>query len=333
MDETDSTVTRCPACFGAPSQPVWATAPPATFTLRRCDGCGLMFTAPALAADAIRAYYDDSYYGAMNVRFNSVFESLILWFRTRRARKLLRMCPPGRVLDVGCGRGHILAFLASRGWDVHGVELNESAARHARDSLGLDVSIGGFDAVQFPPEHFDVVILWHVLEHLSDVRTTLDGVLRIVKPGGLVVIAVPNIASWQARLTRYHWFHLDLPRHYVHFSEAWLREKLASLNLRIVEVNHFAFEQNPFGWVQSVLNACGIRQNLLYNLLKSRSARNIDSPWRQLPIQSFFSLLGFVLLLPLACFMLLPECIFRSGPTIEIYARRETLGGQDGSAD
>jgi 2-polyprenyl-3-methyl-5-hydroxy-6-metoxy-1,4-benzoquinol methylase len=296
---------------------------PQPFHLERCRRCQLVFTMPRLSPDEMLAYYDDRYYGKNNVRFGPVFERLVSWCRRRRADKICRFVPRGRVLDIGCGRGHILANLRDRGWTVQGVELNEAAVRHARDVLGLDVRVESFDAERFPQGHFDVVILWHVLEHLKDINAALSGCARILKPGGLLAVSVPNVESWQATLTRNHWFHLDLPRHYYHFSERWLRDNLAKQGLRVVEVNHFAFEQNPYGWIQSILNCCGLPRNLLYEMLKSASAKSIARPFWQFPLGSICSLAGFPVLLVPALVMLIPETIFRRGATIDVFAIKE----------
>jgi 2-polyprenyl-3-methyl-5-hydroxy-6-metoxy-1,4-benzoquinol methylase len=323
MPHSDSDAVSCPACHSSESTLYWSQSNERPFSLRQCNNCQLVYTVPRLLGPAMAAYYEERYYGTRNIRFNRLFERLILWFRQRRGRKLARMRPAGRVLDIGCGRGLILAHLQKRGWEAHGVELNEAAARHVQSIPGVRVSVGEFDARNFAEGYFDVVILWHVLEHLADVGSALDGASRILRRGGLLVIAVPNITSWQARLTRFHWFHLDLPRHYAHFSTDWLRRELAARRFRVLEVNHFAFEQNPFGWVQSMLNCCGLRTNLLYDILKSGSARSIERPLRQYPIQSALSLIAFALMLPVVCLLQLLECVFRTGGTIEIYAESE----------
>ena len=323
MGQEQDCRTRCPACDAEDSELVWPARGSQPFHLERCRRCQLTFTLPRLAADEMLAYYDDRYYGKNNVRFGPVFERLVSWCRRRRADKICQYVPRGRVLDIGCGRGHILANLRQRGWTVQGVELNQAAVRHARDMLGLDVRVESFDAERFPKDHFDVVILWHVLEHLHDINAAISGCARILKPGGLLAVSVPNVESWQATLTRDHWFHLDLPRHYFHFSEQWLRAHLAKQGLRVVEVNHFAFEQNPFGWIQSILNCCGLPRNLLYEMLKSASAQSIVRPFWRYPMGSIGSLAGFLGLLAPAVFMLIPETIFRRGGTIDLFAIKD----------
>lgn len=310
---------RCPACRSAESDAIWPAADRA-FHIERCRSCRLVFTVPQLSAHEIVAYYDERYYGAGNVRFGPVLESVVSWCRRRRADKICRFVSSGRVLDVGCGRGHILNCLRQRGWNVQGVEMNENAVRHARDALGLDVRVECFDPDRFPSEHFDAIILWHVLEHLPNVETVLPGLARMLRLGGLLALSVPNFASWQSRISRAHWFHLDLPRHYSHFSKDWLVAALARHQLHVVEVNHFAFEQNPFGWIQSLLNCCHVPHNLLYDMLKSRSARTIRSPLREHPWGSVASLIGLGLLLGPACGMLLVEAAFQRGATIDVFA-------------
>lgn len=323
MADADRQQFRCPNCGSGQGDQVWSSKGISGFVLKRCRRCQLVGTSPTLSEESILGYYPATYYGQSNIRFNALFERLVTWFRRRRARRICRYKRTGRVLDIGCGRGHILAHMRDRGWEVHGVELSDWAVQHARDCLGLDVVIGRFDPNRFEPESFDVVILWHALEHMHDVSAALAGAATLLRPGGLVVVAVPNFASWQARLSHYHWFHLDLPRHYSHFEDDWLCRRLQTLGFTIREVNHFSFEQNPYGWIQSCLNAAGLHHNLLYDVLKSRSARMLVSPLRHYPLQGLLSVLGMCILLAPACAMLLPETIFRRGATIEIYATRE----------
>ena len=129
-----------------------------------------------------------------------------------------------------------------------------------------------------------------------------------------------RIVARQARLTGYDWFHLDLPRHYWHFDSQWLNAALKARGLTIAEIGFASLEQNPFGWIQSLLNRTGLRHNLLYDLLRSRSARAVKQPWREHPWQAAASLAGLACLLPTACALLLPEALFRCGGTIELFA-------------
>lgn len=317
-------VAACPWCGEHQSQPVWRQSSPSEFSIQRCEECGLAYTVPQLSLESMAQYYPSSYYGSGNLRFNRLFEVLVGWFRRRRAARMheLRGERAGAVLDIGCGRGHFLDALRQRGWTCTGTELSEKAAIHAREKLALNVRVGPFRAGMFPDDTFDVVYLWHVLEHIPATFDALTQVRRLLRTGGILVVALPNLASWQARLCRYGWFHLDLPRHYIHCSTEWLLRALSQLGFEIVEVNHFSMEQNVYGWIQSLLNSTGLKNNLLYDLLRRPSARDVARPFRTYPVQAVISVVAAAVLLPLACMAMLAEALFRRGGTIEVYASR-----------
>ena len=313
----------CPWCAERRAERLWPDLSGAEFWLERCAHCGLVYTVPQLSPAQIADYYSPTYYGDRNLRFHPAFEALVGWFRRRRAARLRHWHPePGAVLDIGCGRGHFLNCLRAGGWTCVGTELSEAAAQHARDVLHLDVRVGAYEPGTLPEAAFDAVYLWHVLEHLPATRAVLPDMRRILRPGGLLVIAVPNLASWQARVTRAGWFHLDLPRHYVHFTTDWLQAALRELEFNVVEVNHFSLEQNVYGWMQSLLNCAGLEPNLLYDLLKRRGARRLDRPLARYPVQSILSLVGAAALLPAALAAMLVEVACGRGGTIEVYATR-----------
>ena len=181
----------CLACQATTADVVWPGQ--GRFTLRRCRRCRLTFTVPHLTSDEMRSFYDARYYGTTG-RFSEITEWIVGWFRRRRAEVLCRLLPPGSVLDIGCGSGHMLQALRQRGWRVTGSELSERAARHAR-LLGLDVEVGAYSPDHWMPGSFDAVILWHALEHLPDPRAILRGLARLVRPGGIVAIAVPSFSN------------------------------------------------------------------------------------------------------------------------------------------
>jgi SAM-dependent methyltransferase len=214
----------------------------------------------------------------------------------------------------------MLKTLRERGFTPHGVEITESGAWHAKERLQIPVYVGHVTdaAAPFRPGQFEVIIFWHSLEHVVDAPATLKHAVSLLKPGGLLVVAVPNSDSLQARMSGPSWFHLDVPRHYTHFGARSLRRLLEEAGLRIVKEDHFSAEQNPYGWLQSLFNMLGFDFNFLYAAVKSKSARRISR--RQHPIQS---LLTALLLPPLLLFslgMTLVEAALRRGGTIEVYA-------------
>jgi 2-polyprenyl-3-methyl-5-hydroxy-6-metoxy-1,4-benzoquinol methylase len=317
----DSALTRCASCGASSRRPLLKIDE--TFDLVRCEDCGLVATSPPVPPAEIGRYYPASYYGDNNRRFNSLLEGLIPFFRNRRAVAIERFVSRGRILDVGCGRGILPALMRERGWDAHGLEFSETSARHAREVLQLPVFVGDFLASPYAESSFDAVVLWHVLEHVPDPVAAIRRARQILKPGGLLVIAVPNFESLQARSSGRHWFHLDVPRHYHHFGLGLLTRLLRSNGFSILDVSHLSLEYNPYGWIQSLLNKLGFRYNLLYDLLKNPSARSLQHPLRTAPLQSLLTLAALPVIVPLSFGLTLLEVLLRRGGTVEVYARRD----------
>ncbi len=248
-----------------------------TFQVARCRQCGQVVTLP-VPAD-IGRYYPAGYYGdKQGRRFPAMMEwlqeKLYAWRSGQVLRRLKRK--NAKVLDVGCGRGLLLRAFQRNGCDVTGTEFSDGACRFAREVLKLPVRVGLLLELNFPDNSFDVVVMWHVLEHVSDPRPTLAEVSRILRPGGLFLVAVPNFGSPEARLTKAGWFHLDSPRHLSHHTHASLSKILGEAGLSPAWVSSLAPEYDNFSFVQSLLNWLGVRPNLLYNWLRGQRAKVID---------------------------------------------------------
>jgi SAM-dependent methyltransferase len=177
------------------------------------------------------------------------------------------------ILDIGCGRGGLLKAFARMGCECCGVERTEFPSE--AEAQGIRFYRGLLEDISFEPASFDVVILWHVLEHMESPIAVLREINRILRPGGILAVAVPNFGSFQARLFRKHWFHLDLPRHTHHFDPDSLARSLGEEDFRVIFKSTFSLEQNPFGFVQSLFNAAmpSATPNRFYSLLKKRNAR------------------------------------------------------------
>ena len=320
LHDQDRHPPRCPAC-GRDTHEIAHPSLEPGFEILRCPDCGMGRTWPPEKAEKIGAWYPEQYYGKGNVRFNPLFERLVRWFRRRRAAVLHNRVPHGPVLDVGCGRGLMLNYLRELGYEPHGVEFSETSAWHARNVLKIPVTTEDFAKAPHERERYNAVIFWHSLEHFSNPVAAIARAYESLKPGGLLVVAVPNYGSWQARFFGRHWFHLDVPRHYFHFSARSLEAILARHRFRIVQLDHFSFEQNPYGILQSIYNALGFRANLLYSLLKDPTART-DTFFHH-PFQSAGVALLLPFFLPLSVALAFVEPAFRSGGTVEIYALKE----------
>ncbi len=278
--QTPITIPPCQVCRGEKAQPAFDIEHLKT-KLLICAGCGLGLLHPQPSAEEIDSFYPPDYYGESGNKFEPLVEALVRLVADRHARFWTRGLPAGgRVLDLGCGRGVLLKAFLDRGFEGHGVEFSASALQGI-DSRALVRIEQNLRKCNFPANHFDQIMIWHVLEHLPDPREVLLECHRILKPGGRVVIAVPNFSSLQARWAGPAWFHLDLPRHLFHFPVMALQRLLADCGFDSTSQNHFSQRQNTFGWVQSALNRFRwLPRNGLYTLLQSHSGSAIRRPTR-----------------------------------------------------
>jgi SAM-dependent methyltransferase len=232
------------------------------YTLLRCSGCGLIRTD---GGGDPSARYDETYYSAhaladtlrglnstasgrsrlVDLAYATYLDrgsSLFRRFAFLPVRNRLGGLPPpelagGNLLDVGSGDGDFLRRIRAHGYRAVGQEINPSAVASAQ-AAGLPVRLGDLDEVGFAPASFDVLRLWHVLEHVPDPLGTLAKARKFLRSGGLLIVGVPDFASPARQLFGTRWAGLQLPYHRHHFTAATLRRTLAAAGFRIRRVRH-----------------------------------------------------------------------------------------------
>lgn len=267
------------------------------FLVAVCEDCAAAWTDPLLNEGKIAQYYPEEYHGKMGKRrFMPVMEFLVWLSRRKRAREVssLNSDQPGRILDIGCGRGWMISILKSMGWEVHGTELSLESSSFARETLNLNVLTKKVADCNFQSGYFDVVTLWHVLEHLLDPISGLKEINRVLKDKGALVVEVPDFGGFQARLFGNKWFHLDSPRHLFHFTDKTLKRCLEDAGFKVVKRRNLSWEYDLFGFVQSSLNLLCFKFDYLYNFLRSRDGRMIKGH----PLRYIWDLLASTVLFP-----------------------------------
>jgi predicted SAM-dependent methyltransferase len=169
------------------------------------------------------------------------------------------------------------------GWEVNGVEPNPMASEYARNELGLNVITGFLEDVEYPEEYFDVITLWHVLEHLSDPSRTLRRIHKLLKPDGLLVITTPNLNSFDAQIFGHCWIGYELPRHYYVFSLETLNDILQKagfklLGVRYIYGSHAAFMSSLRFWLRGQRFSPGM-QSVIESIIFSSPFRVLTSPY------------------------------------------------------
>lgn len=282
--------TACPVCGPSATQPAFpdAVGPAKDHPLVLCQTCGLAFLA-TLPEDDDVADAHSTFYGQPTRRFIAPIELGVHLFRRSRMRLAERFLPEtdGKVLDVGCGRGAFLQLLQQRGHDVRGTEYSAESAANALP--GIQVDVGDLTTGLYADESFDLISIWHVLEHVRRPDEAIAACAAALKPGGALMIAVPNFDSIQARFGGEDWFHLDLPRHVYQFSPSNLQLLLEHHGLRVERTWTGSWEMDPFGLLQTAQNRLGRRRNAIYDTLRNHPVvrEDLSGPHKALQLLTF----------------------------------------------
>jgi SAM-dependent methyltransferase len=303
-------VRACPACGGLLRG--WRAARSGEpdggrIQVLRCVACGSGATAAAAPAEA----HETGAYAPGSPRLARTAAPVLAAFDRQRLALLRRagVAPGARVIDAGAGRGRFVAAARAAGYDAHGIEPSRRGVEAARAAYGIELEATTIaDAAPGPA---DAVALWHVLEHLDDPGAALDHVAGWLRPGGVVLVGVPNLASLQARLSGGRWFHLDLPRHRTHFTPEGLDALLRAHGFTPEAARHVLAEHNPYGMWQSLVPTR--EPSYAYHLLK----RNV--PVRAVPLATTVAALPLV---PVAAAAEVAAGLAKRGGTIAVTARR-----------
>ncbi|NDV65725.1 class I SAM-dependent methyltransferase [Bacteroides sp. 224] len=200
------------------------------FEVFSCEACGFVFTQGIPSGDEINKYYESSDYishsdtkkGLMNTLYHRVRKYML----NKKARMVVREAhrQSGRLLDIGTGTAYFPnAMMKKQGWEVEAVEKNADARAFAKEKFNIDVK--SVDALnEFSPASFDVITLWHVMEHLENLHETWDRLFELLEAKGILIIAVPNQASYDAQKYGSDWAAYDVPRHLWHFTPGTMQQ-------------------------------------------------------------------------------------------------------------
>lgn len=210
--------------------------------LVRCRACGLVYQSPRPTLEEMAEHYPTEYepYAdstALNAP-NALLRRAFAYGIQKRVRFITRHKAGGQLLDVGCAAGTFLSGMRDNpGWVVQGVEPSAEVAAYARTIHDLDVFTGTLEEAAYPAHTYDCVTMWDVLEHVHDPLGTLCEVSRILKDDGILVIRVPNLASWDARLFGNVWAGLDAPRHLYVFRPETVTALLAQARFELIDLS------------------------------------------------------------------------------------------------
>ena len=265
----------CPLCHGSKVQKRFpAQEPFSKYSLVQCSGCALGYTFPFPEDKPSSSGLFKSYYGTGPNKFAPLLQGIRTRLMRMRAKRYLQLISKSvqqpKILDVGCAEGRLLKVFLDYDCKCWGIEHHSYPSHRFMEPERITYLKGGPEASHLPGRSFDLIFLWHTLEHMDDPNGIIHQIGGLLAPSGAIILAVPNISSMEAQRFKEFWFHVDIPWHRYHFNEESIRYLLAKHNLRITDIRSFCLEQGPYGLLQSILNAMGLPRNEFYEFLKGR---------------------------------------------------------------
>lgn len=221
---------KCVLCGGSEADTLYNFG---EVDILRCKACGLGFASPIPNTEEILREYDEEYYEVNYSARPSADPALD--FGAAVFDKIEEHAAPGNLLDMGCGSGEYIAAAKSRGWACRGIDISAAAAEIARKKTGAEIFNGPLKDAAFETDFFDAVIMIHSLEHQIDPPAVMAEALRIIKPGGVIFISVPNIDGERAAREGASWRGLQPGRHFYFFNESSLSKLAGGAGFRVIE--------------------------------------------------------------------------------------------------
>lgn len=255
------------------------------FSVVRCRGCGLIFTNPRPDKREILDFYPDStaYYvfherdvrplrvitgkyklllkyfkGYFPEEPSTVYHKIFLYpiYLIKKYKFSMNAVPDyvpgGTLLEIGSSFGKFLHSMRDLGWNVKGIEMNSEAVATCKKAYGIDLICQDIDSVSFASNTFDVVIMRMVLEHVFSPDRTIERISRWLKPGGQLLIVIPDISGLEARIFGRYFYGLQVPNHLYHFSPESITKYLSKHGLKVYAIKHHRADRDFF---QSIENA------------------------------------------------------------------------------
>lgn len=242
---------ECPVCGGKTAASFLKVTDHSSsqkvFEVWRCPACTACFTQDAPSQNEIGAYYQfedyishtDTKKGLVNRVYHFV-RGITLNSKKKIVQKAAGI-KNGHLLDIGCGTGAFINKMKESGWQVTGLEPDETARKKCVENYGITPQLPD-TLFELPEQSFDAITLWHVLEHVHRLQDYLQKIKALLKPGGVLIIAVPNYTAHDAKVYQQYWAAWDVPRHLYHFSPASMNTLLSAHGLTVQQTKPMWFD-------------------------------------------------------------------------------------------
>ena len=187
----------------------------------KCENCGLGVLDPWPDKEEQNKLYSEAYFQShyeAKIPLDSAKMKQRLKQENHRLRFFYKFKRSGKVLDIGCGRGYFLLACRKQGYKVEGIDISADAADYVKSELKIPLHVGELDSIDLGSKSFDIITLWHCLEHTADPNSYLQRAHKWLKDDGILVVDVPNYAGYDACKYESKWQQWDLPFHFYHFT-------------------------------------------------------------------------------------------------------------------
>ena len=247
------------------------------FAITECTGCGFRFTNPRPKEKHIYKYYQSKNYishsSTKKGLINKVYH-LVRSYQFLKKKKVIQISSnmkKGKILDIGCGSGDFLKYMDSSGWDADGIETDEGARIIAEKKLGRKIE-ENLDLLR-EENKYDVISMWHVLEHVYDVENYLKKVNKLLKKSGVLVVGVPNCASYDAKKYKGNWVAYDLPIHLSHFRKKNIEALAKKSSFKLKEIKPLFFDAYYIGMLSAKKLGSSIVSGFFHGFISNFKAK------------------------------------------------------------
>lgn len=248
MENKLSSLDRCPICSGEETTEFMKSkdfsVSGESFTIVSCNTCGFKFTNPRPCESIIGNYYKSESYVSHSATnrglVNKIYHIVRRYTLAKKVALINRLAVGRKLLDIGSGTGHFLAKAKQKGWEVTGLEPDSDARKLAEEVNG--VALSDITTLNKLNTKFDIITLWHVLEHVYHLERDSATIASLLSDNGRLVIAVPNPESFDAKHYHEFWAAYDLPIHLYHFRKEDIIRLFDRFELELAEVLPMKFD-------------------------------------------------------------------------------------------
>lgn len=290
------------------------------FNIYKCTHCGHGITDNVEESDSASLYEGGAYDPQENI-WHRILRPVLNVFESAKIGYLNKYPKEGNLLlEIGTGKGNFLRAAINAGYDGYGIEPSTRSYKIAKLKLGKKVVQCMLEEMHLHKElnkKFDFIILWHVLEHLTEPENAIRILKSFLKPDGILIIAVPNFDSYQSSFGKSNWYHLDPPRHLSHFTPSSTGIFLEKNAMQVKKIFYNSFLQNMIGDIITINNLVWPHKNILLNVLRFNNFYFEKKSTASRVLNLFaFTFFTAVALLPCICITLFSALLKKSGTMV-----------------